>query len=100
MNRKINSEKKTPKCKEKKATQLGQKKTRNSCPTEPMAARDNGGKNECVFWLSVTSCGVISALTSGGKVIPELVVPIVNEREALRARLRYRANLLSGIGLL
>ena len=41
--------KKTPKCKEKKATQLGQKKPRNSCPTEPMAARDNGGKNECVF---------------------------------------------------
>jgi hypothetical protein len=35
------------------------------------------------------------------KVIPELVVPIVNEGEArYRARLRYRANLLSGIGLL
>jgi len=41
--------KKTQKCNPKKDPQLVQKKTRDSCPTEPMAARDSGGKNECVF---------------------------------------------------
>ena len=41
--------KKTQKCNQKKDPQLVQKKTRNSCPTEPMAARDSGRKNECVF---------------------------------------------------
>jgi putative transposase len=41
--------KKTQKCNPKKDPQLVQKKTRNSCPTELMAARDTGSKNECVF---------------------------------------------------
>lgn len=41
--------KKTQKCNPKKEPQLVQKKTRNSCPTESMAAEDSGGKNECVF---------------------------------------------------
>ena len=41
--------KKTQKCNPKKDPQLVQKKTRNSCPTEPVAARDSGRKNECVF---------------------------------------------------
>ncbi len=41
--------KKTQKCNPKKAPELVQKKTRNSCPTESMAARDSGRKNECVF---------------------------------------------------
>lgn len=41
--------KKTQKCNPKKEPELVQKKTRNSCPTEAMAARDNGRNNECVF---------------------------------------------------
>lgn len=41
--------KKTQKCNPKKAPELVQKKTRNSCPTESMAARDSGRNNECVF---------------------------------------------------
>ena len=41
--------KKSQKCNPKKDPELVQKKTRNSCPPEPMAARDSGGKNERVF---------------------------------------------------
>ena len=41
--------KKSQKSNPKKDPQLVQKKTRNSYPTESMAARDSGGKNECVF---------------------------------------------------
>ena len=41
--------KKTQKSNPKKDPQLVQKKTRNSCPTESMAARDSIRKNECVF---------------------------------------------------
>ncbi len=41
--------KKTQKCNPKKDPELVQKKTRNSCPTEPMASRDSGGENECIF---------------------------------------------------
>ena len=41
--------KKTQKCNPKKDPHLVQKKTRNSYPTESMAARDSGGENECIF---------------------------------------------------
>lgn len=41
--------KKTQKCNPKKDLELVQKKTRNSCPTESMAARDSRRKNERVF---------------------------------------------------
>ncbi len=53
--------KKTQKCKEKTDLQLVQKKTRNSCPTKSMAARDSGGNNECVFpwWVSPTVGGCL-----------------------------------------
>ena len=41
--------KKTQKCNPKKDPHLVQKKTRNSCPTQTMAARNSSRKNECVF---------------------------------------------------
>jgi putative transposase len=41
--------KKTQKRNPKKDPELVQKKTRNTCPTESMAARDSSRKNECIF---------------------------------------------------